>query len=566
MPELFVYLLQVNLGIALFYMAYRLFLRRLTFYTLNRYFLLLGLVFSVVYPLVKHMISWLRPTAVQQADWAKYIPDWEQLNEKTKQLFTGWDVALLAFWCVVLFFFMRFLIRLHGLWRIHKSSMPGIFQQFHFRQVLLNINPFSFWRYIYLNSTKHEPLELKNILVHEQVHTEQLHTADVLLGELISIVFWFNPFSWLFRMAIKENLEFITDREVLLQGADKRTYQYSLLKVLNTADQPLLANNFNLRNLKRRIMMMNRQRSNKAKLTNYIIITPVIVLFILTFTISKAYEKGMEGEIIGLIKQSVPTAVAPTLDKEIPAEDTIIIRPKKKSMEVKRDTLPVLNLHLHSDKDPVVYLNGEYIGTGSKHLEDMDPSEIQSINVLKGSSAIKVYGPKAYQGAIEITTKKQRILADSSSTTKPDTAKIRLRQLTYTPQKPIDASLKIERITYSEEGPLFVIDDVVQEKEYFRNINPNDILSIDVLKDSPAVARYGEKGKNGVVSIKLRKEDDKANTAIFQDTLGKRKLIIHGSATYTETEDKRNKAKPNLDTLKSIVVMGYKLNRVDSLP
>src|SRR3546814_9904786 len=52
MTPLFLYLIKVNIALVFFYTAYRYGLRRLTFYTLNRFFLLLAIGFSSVYPLI----------------------------------------------------------------------------------------------------------------------------------------------------------------------------------------------------------------------------------------------------------------------------------------------------------------------------------------------------------------------------------------------------------------------------------------------------------------------------------------------------------------------------------
>jgi outer membrane receptor for ferrienterochelin and colicin len=40
-------------------------------------------------------------------------------------------------------------------------------------------------------------------------------------------------------------------------------------------------------------------------------------------------------------------------------------------------------------------------------MKDLDPSDFESINVLKGNSAIKKHGEKAKNGVIEIITKKK---------------------------------------------------------------------------------------------------------------------------------------------------------------
>lgn len=64
------------------------------------------------------------------------------------------------------------------------------------------------------------------------VHVRQHHTADMMLAELLLVLNWFNPFAWILRHAIRQNLEFIADRQVLTHGVDRRQYQYLLVKVV----------------------------------------------------------------------------------------------------------------------------------------------------------------------------------------------------------------------------------------------------------------------------------------------------------------------------------------------
>lgn len=52
--------------------------------------------------------------------------------------------------------------------------------------------------------------------------------------------------------------------------------------------------------------------------------------------------------------------------------------------------------------------------------------------------------------------------------------------------------------------PLFIIDGAPVDEDNFRSLNPQDILSIDVLKDAGATAIYGNRGANGVIVIKTR--------------------------------------------------------------
>lgn len=53
--------------------------------------------------------------------------------------------------------------------------------------------------------------------------------------------------------------------------------------------------------------------------------------------------------------------------------------------------------------------------------------------------------------------------------------------------------------------PLYVIDGFPGTSASFRNIDPNDIESMEVLKDASAVAQYGNRGANGVIVVTTKK-------------------------------------------------------------
>ncbi len=59
---------------------------------------------------------------------------------------------------------------------------------------------------------------------------------------------------------------------------------------------------------------------------------------------------------------------------------------------------------------------------------------------------------------------------------------------------------------------LIVIDDIPSNASEYRNLNPNDIESMTVLKDAAATAIYGNRGANGVVVIRTKR--GKFNSAL----------------------------------------------------
>jgi TonB-linked SusC/RagA family outer membrane protein len=74
--------------------------------------------------------------------------------------------------------------------------------------------------------------------------------------------------------------------------------------------------------------------------------------------------------------------------------------------------------------------------------------------------------------------------------------------------------------------PLYVIDGFPTNADNFRSINPNDIASVEVLKDASAVSEYGSRASNGVVVIKTKKGSygDAKTTFRYTSTIGMTEL------------------------------------------
>jgi hypothetical protein len=167
---------------------------------------------------------------------------------------TVWLVLTIVYWLLVLFGGLKFFIRLISLYRIHLKSTIRHWEGYKFNNLSSDITPFSFFKKTYLNSNKHTDQELQTILKHEQVHTKNLHSLDILLIEIWAIFSWFNPISCLFKKAIKVNSEFIADYEVISQGTPFQQYQKSLLDFAIQTEHIPLTNQFSFISLKSRII------------------------------------------------------------------------------------------------------------------------------------------------------------------------------------------------------------------------------------------------------------------------------------------------------------------------
>jgi len=98
----------------------------------------------------------------------------------------------------------------------------------------------------------------------------------------MTVLFWINPSVWLLKREIRHNLEFLADNSVLKSGIDSKNYQYHLLQLSYQIPENQLINKFNISPLKKRITMMNQQKSKKAGILKYSLIVPLALALMLS--------------------------------------------------------------------------------------------------------------------------------------------------------------------------------------------------------------------------------------------------------------------------------------------
>jgi len=464
MPHLIVYLLKANAALCLFYLAYRFLLRRLTFYYLNRFFLVFGIMFSATYPFID-LSALFAKHEVLSRQLVVIVPNWQAIAPATipqPSTFFYWQIPVILFWMGVVLMAIRLAIQFISLYKIHKNSNAAEYEGHPFRKVNNDIGPFSFWQAIYLNPDKHENQELQAIIEHEKIHVAQWHTLDVLMAELSAIFYWFNPGVWFMKQAIKENLEFITDRKILQGGIDEKSYQYSLLSVSNLKPSTAMVNDFNFSSIRKRILMMNKKRSSKVQVSRYVVLLPLVVILTLVFTISKA--ELTPKSISAFVKRIMPKAMVSNADQH-PASPVIDTQNQVSSAVAtghklkKADTVSVKS----DKKDVTINVSEADVAAAKDHLITLY-NEHKPIS----SSDILSYVLKA-------TNIKQPSAGDN----------IDMKDALYVFVNGKDLIYADSRATVS-------------------GISPSKIDSVTILNSSDAIALYGYRAKNGAVVIKLK--------------------------------------------------------------
>ena len=130
----------------------------------------------------------------------------------------------------------------------------------------------------YLNGT------IKNeIVYHELSHVQQKHSFDILLIEFIHVIFWFNPFIFLYKKAIQLNHEFLADEAVISKFENVQAYQYVLLNQVRKNSNPSITSALNYLITKKRLIMMTKPKSFVHLLCRKIAVIPVFAISIFLF-------------------------------------------------------------------------------------------------------------------------------------------------------------------------------------------------------------------------------------------------------------------------------------------
>ncbi|WP_319482828.1 M56 family metallopeptidase [uncultured Draconibacterium sp.] len=303
MEATLIYLLNASGGIVLFYLVYWLFLRHETFHAANRWFLVASLCIATILPLIPVRYEVLveaangaKTGAHTIADTFKNIPVFKGAEESTTAF--SWQQAILLIYLTgAAIFLLRLLtqtlILIHLMIKHRVTSLNGM-------RVVENQKyglPFSFFNIVFINPKFHTQDDLPEILAHEKVHIRENHWFDLLFIELLTVIFWFNPFIWMFERAIKQNHEYLADKGVLAQGHTVGRYQALLVNQLMGMQIIGITNNLNFALSTNRLKMMTKKKTSARRLIRFIWALPALAL--LLFAFAEPQYSYTETEIVG---------------------------------------------------------------------------------------------------------------------------------------------------------------------------------------------------------------------------------------------------------------------------
>lgn len=520
MENFTLYVIKASGLILLFYAAYHLLLKRETFFTSNRWFLLSGLITAFLLPFATHTrVIYTDNTVVTQHP-VKSITVQNIGNGEASpfvkvpleaQSEINWYTIILRIYILGIFFLtvmlLRDLFRLKKIVKERPHKRDGHFKLIDSPEADL---PFSFFNYIVYNSDKLTTGELESIICHEKVHSAQKHSADMLIGQLFCIVFWFNPLSWMYKKSISQNLEFIADTEVAKQITDIKAYQKTLLKITVQHNCIAITNHFYQSLIKKRIRMLNTPKSRRINSLKYAMVFPLLLAFVMLFQVktiaqAKNCSNSNQPDIIAVeikndmtdhqIKESLNV-----FDKEFGCK--VIFSNIKRDKEGRITHLKltaVLHEYSVSGKVPIerFYIIAERAKEGT------------DISITIGSPKNTITAKTLVFDDTDATGKKRKnAIIKGYGTTNPTCAKEdisdRITFISDTTNQPKDilGDIKAKGIDY--EKAFIMIDGKEADVQQLRllSVQPQTISTSIIGKGTPKdVKKHGEKAKNGMIIL-----------------------------------------------------------------
>ena len=292
MKAILYYLIQVIVASGIFYAYYHFALRNKKFHHYNRFYLLLATVISIIIPFLNipvylsqaetdssFVIQSLTSFTISGAD----NPTINQQQKHSLQTFLRLENIIYLFYSLVAaIIFSRIIFSLLKIRRLINNNTIEQLDAIKFVNTTEPGTPFSFFRWLFWNKKIDLQSESgEQIFRHELFHIEQKHSRDIIFIELLTVIFWINPFFHLIKKEIKAIHEFLADKFAVKENKHWEYAELLLMQVLNT--QHRLVNPFFHNQIKRRIAMITNSSNPGYQYIRKLMAFPIAAIMLALF-------------------------------------------------------------------------------------------------------------------------------------------------------------------------------------------------------------------------------------------------------------------------------------------
>lgn len=326
METLLLYFGKVILCSGVTFLYYQLSLKDKTFHHYNRFYLLSAILLSLLLPLIK-----VDDFTIEVNNEVYLLINKVQNFNSDKNLSNDhiyFRIIFSALGLVSFYFIGRFtygIIRIQQLKnQFQKESFDGI----NFYHTNLTEAPFSYFKNLFWKNSIVLNSDIgKQILKHEMVHIEQKHSFDKIFIEVVTSVFWFNPFFYFLKKELNLIHEYLADKKAVKQS-DTKAFAQMLLASHFSGTQLPATSPFLSSNLKKRLKMLQKPKT-KFGYARRIFALPVL------FTVAFAYMVNAKNKEIKETNIAIHEAVS-----QIKKDSQIKGEPQVRNVDpVKKDTI-----------------------------------------------------------------------------------------------------------------------------------------------------------------------------------------------------------------------------------
>jgi len=366
--------------------------------------------------------------------------------------YIDWEIIVIA---VISSLFVCYLVysvlRIFRLKAMNSKTQMG---EFTFIETDLDEAPFSFFSNLFWKKSISIEDECgRKILQHELSHIREKHSWDRLFSQLICSVFWMNPFNWIIQKELQNIHEFIADRDAVGTG-EVDAFAKMLLKTYYGNHFLNPSHSFYYSSIKRRIIMLTTSNIPKYSYLRKVAVLPMLAFILALFSIQLSAQEAKENK-------AESQSIAAKQQKQAAMD--------QKQAVVDQKQAEIDQIQAKVDYELAMLDQGIF----------STPSDIKSMNVDTNKMIIR-------------GTRKGKDVTVTVNRPNENTT--------------LNGDFALKPSSGQKDNPLIVIDGVISSESNLKDINPNNILSINVLKGEKATAKYAEKGANGVIDITTKKQ------------------------------------------------------------
>jgi TonB-dependent SusC/RagA subfamily outer membrane receptor len=408
--------------------------------------------------------------------------------------YIAWEIIVIA---VISSLFVSYLVysvlRIFRLKAMNSKTQMG---EFTFIETDLEEAPFSFFSNLFWKKSISIEDECgRKILQHELSHIREKHSWDRLFSQLICSVFWMNPFNWIIQKELQNIHEFIADRDAVGTG-EVDAFAKMLLKTYYGNHFLNPSHSFYYSSIKRRIIMLTTSNIPTYSYLRKVAVLPMLAFILALFSIQLSAQEAKEN------KAEAQSIAAKQQKQAAMDQRQAKIDQRQAKIDQRQAAIDQRQAEIDQKQAKVDYelaMLDQGIMKVPLYLMNLPDILDASIEVI--ATPTSIFSTPSDIKSINLDTNKMIIRGTRNG-----------KDVTVTVDGPNENTtlkgniIELKGLYGQKNNPLIVIDGVITSEMNLKNMNPNNIQSINVLKGEKATAKYAEKGANGVIEITTKKQ------------------------------------------------------------